>query len=63
MTRKPRKPKWLKIAERQQAAAEGEARTEAILDAWGKLPPVKVAPWYPIECKHGYDHCPICDGA
>lgn len=19
--------------------------------------------WYPIECEHGYDCCPICDGA
>lgn len=18
--------------------------------------------WYPIECEHGYDACPICDG-
>jgi hypothetical protein len=18
--------------------------------------------WYPIECQHGYDCCPICDG-
>ncbi len=18
--------------------------------------------WYPVECDHGYDHCPKCDG-
>lgn len=21
-----------------------------------------MAAWYPIECRHGYDCCPICDG-
>jgi len=21
-----------------------------------------VAKWYPIECEHGYDCCPMCDG-
>jgi len=20
------------------------------------------ARWYPIDCEHGYDCCPICDG-
>ena len=32
--RKPRKPKWLKNAEREQAAAEGEARIQQIVEAW-----------------------------
>lgn len=23
----------------------------------------KAAPrWYPVECEHGYDCCPMCDG-
>lgn len=21
-----------------------------------------MAAWYPIECRHGFDCCPICDG-
>lgn len=26
------------------------------------LPRRKPKKWYPIECEHGFDCCPICDG-
>lgn len=36
------------------------AKAQAILDEVdGKS---KAQPWYPIDCKHGYDCCPKCDG-
>jgi protein gp37 len=31
------------------------------LDLAGYLPRPADAPWFPLECRHGYDHCPICD--
>jgi protein gp37 len=31
------------------------------VDLAGYLPRPADAPWFPIECRHGRDHCPICD--
>lgn len=33
------------------------------VDLAGYLPRRADAPWYPVECRHGYDGCPLCDRA
>ena len=34
----------------------------AQIDGMRRIRQAKPKKWYPIECEHGYDCCPQCDG-